>query len=118
MTLERAQIFRAEKPVLVHDLTGVAACGVVLLRAALQMGADEAQVTRWGRDLGHDLPKHDELFRAVAAALEEAQKHGCVDSQNSRCCGRIAEASDEEDEDDGAGEGKQQAGDGAAVAAS
>lgn len=64
-----------QKPVLVHCETGVAACTLVLLRAALAKKSGPKQVLKWARDLGHPLDDHDDLAAIVLQILHAASHH-------------------------------------------
>lgn len=64
-----AAVGAAEKPVLVHDTTGVAACAVALAQAGAKLGADLQQVMTWARTLGHDIEEHADLATALQAFL-------------------------------------------------
>lgn len=68
------ELNRLPKPVLVHSQTGLAACAVALLRAALAARASSATVRRWSADLGHDLGKaRADLLESVESVLTEAE---------------------------------------------
>lgn len=67
------QLHSLPKPVLVVSQTGLAACAVALLRAAIAGGATAKTLFRWGKDLGHDLEEsRTDLGHALEEVLAEA----------------------------------------------
>lgn len=64
-----AAIDAAPKPCVVECRSGVAACAVVLARAAQTRAVGPQQVHKWARSLGHDLDSHPDLAAAVSRVL-------------------------------------------------
>jgi glutaredoxin/protein tyrosine phosphatase (PTP) superfamily phosphohydrolase (DUF442 family) len=60
----------AEKPVLIHCQTGVAACAVGLIRSARQLKVGPKQVFHWANSLGHNLASHGDLELCVATLVK------------------------------------------------
>ena len=68
-----AVIQDSPKPALVHCRSGLAACVIALVYAARQRHATPASVSKWARDLGHDVrpEHHPDLARVITDLMEK-----------------------------------------------